>query len=67
MKLIVLFRDEKEYIFTGLKEYSIEYGKYLKFYYLGNKDSFRYRNEEKENLNEGLFLLDAIAGYYIHK
>lgn len=65
MKLILLLKNEKEYIFNGLKEYSIEYGKYLKFTYTGERDD--YWSPMKENPHEGLFMLDAIAGYYIHR
>lgn len=65
MKLILLLKNEKEYIFNGLKEYSIEYGKYLKFTCTGERDD--YWSQMKENPHEGLFMLDAIAGYYIHR
>ena len=65
MKLILLFKNEKEYVFNGLTEYSIEYGKYLKFTYTG--DSEGYWSQRKENPHEGLFMLDAVAGYYIHR
>lgn len=65
MKLCVIFRNQETYTFYGLKEYSIEYEKYLKFTYEGKKDEYKYRNEIVEH--EGLFMLDAIAGYYIHK
>ena len=65
MTLIVLSRDENKYFFHGLREYSIEYGKYLKFTYTGEKDN--YWSEKKEKTHEGCFMLDAIAGYYIHR
>lgn len=35
MVLFVVFKDQEKYTFYGLKEYSIEYGKYLKFTYVG--------------------------------
>lgn len=65
MKLIVIFRNQETYTFYGLKEYCIEYGKYLKFTYIGKDENYRYRNEKV--VHEGCFILDAIAGYYIHK
>lgn len=65
MKLIVIFRNQETYTFYGLKEYSIEYGKYLKFTYTGEKDN--YWSQRKEKTHEGYFMLDAIAGYYINK
>lgn len=37
MKLIVIFKNQETYTFYGLNEYSIEYGKYLKFTYEGKK------------------------------
>lgn len=65
MTLTVLLKDEKKYIFYGVREYCIEYGKYLKFTYVGDKDAWRFRNEKE--VHEGLFILDAIAGYYINR
>lgn len=35
MTLIIVFKDQEKYTFYGLKEYGIEYGKYLKFTYVG--------------------------------
>ena len=37
MTLTVLLKDEKKYIFYGVREYCIEYGKYLKFTYVGTR------------------------------
>lgn len=65
MTLTVLLKDERKYIFYGIREYCIEYGKYLKFTYTGEKDSYWSRNQEK--IHEGYFMLDAIAGYYINR
>lgn len=65
MTLTVLLKDEKKYIFYGIREYGIEYEKYLKFTYVGDKDAWRFRNEKE--VNEGCFMLDAIAGYYINR
>ena len=65
MTLTLLLRNEKKYIFYGVREYGIEYGKYLRFTYVGENDSWRFRNEEKAH--EGCFLLDAIDGYYINR
>ena len=65
MTLIVLSRNENKYFFQGLREYSIEDGKCLKFTYTGEKDN--YWSEKKEKTHEGFFMLDAIAGYYILK
>lgn len=65
MTLTVLLKDEKKYIFYGVREYYIEYGKYLKFTYVGDKDVWRFRNEKE--VHEGFFILDAIAGYYINR
>ena len=65
MTLTVLLKDEKKYIFYGIREYYIEYGKYLKFTYVGDKDAWRFRNEKEAH--EGFFILDAIAGYYINR
>lgn len=56
---------KKKYIFYGVREYYIEYGKYLKFTYVGDKDAWRFRNEKE--VHEGFFILDAIAGYYINR
>ena len=65
MTLTVLLKDEKKYIFYGVREYCIEYGKYLKFTYVGDKDAWRFRNEKE--VHEGFFILDAISGYYINR
>ena len=65
MTLTLLFKNEKKYIFYGVREYYIEFGKYLKFTYVGDKDTWRFRNEKK--VHEGCFMLDAIAGYYINR
>jgi len=65
MTLTVLLKDERKYIFYGIREYGIEYGKYLKFTYVGDKDAWRFRNEKE--VHEGFFILDAIAGYYINR
>ena len=46
MTLTVLLKDERKYIFYGIREYGI-------------------RNEKE--VHEGLFILDAIAGYYINR
>ena len=54
-----------KYIFYGIREYGIEYEKYLKFTYVGDKDAWRFRNEKE--VHEGCFILDAIAGYYINR
>ena len=37
MTLTVLFKDERKYVFYGIREYGIEYGKYLKFTYTGER------------------------------
>ena len=65
MTLTVLLKDEKKYIFYGVREYCIEYGKYLKFTYVGENSSWSFRNSEE--VHEGCFMLDAIAGYYINR
>lgn len=65
MKLIVIFKNQETYTFYGLNEYSIEYGKYLKFTYEGKKENYNYRTQKV--VHEGCFMLDAIAGYYIHR
>lgn len=39
MTLTVLLKDERKYVFYGIREYGIEYGKYLKFTYVGDKDA----------------------------
>lgn len=65
MKLILLLKNEKEYVFYGLRGYSIEYGKYLKLTYTGKKDP--YWSDKKEKTHEGFFMLDAIVGYYINR
>ena len=65
MTLTVLLKDERKYTFYGLREHSIEYGKYLKFTYTGENDS--YWSQNKEKTHEGCFMLDAIAGYYINR
>ena len=65
MTLTLFFRNEKKLVFYGVREYGIEYGKYLKFTYVGDKDAWRFRNEKE--VHEGCFMLDAIAGYYINR
>ena len=65
MTLYVIFRNQEKYTFYGLREYSIEYGKYLKFTYTGEKDT--YWSEKQKKTHEGYFMLDAITGYYIHR
>lgn len=65
MTLTLLLKNETKYIFYGIREYYIEYGKYLKFTYTGEKDN--YWSEKKEKTHEGFFMLDAINGYYINK
>lgn len=65
MTLTLLLKNEKKYIFYGVREYGIEYGKYLKLTYVGEKDTWRFRNQEE--VHEGYFMLDAIAGYYINR
>lgn len=65
MTLTLLLKNEKKYIFYGVREYYIEYGKYLKFTYVGDKDAWRLRNEKE--VHEGCFMLDAIDGYYINR
>lgn len=65
MTLTLLLKNETKYIFYGIREYYIEYGKYLKFTYTGENDN--YWSEKKEKRHEGFSMLDAIAGYYINK
>lgn len=65
MTLTVLLKDERKYIFYGIREYGIAYGKYLKFTYVGEKDAWRFRGQKE--VHEGRFMLDAIAGYYINR
>lgn len=65
MTLTLFFRNEKKLVFYGIRKYGIEYGKYLKFTYVGDKDDWRFRNEKE--VHEGFFILDAIAGYYINR
>lgn len=65
MTLTLFFRNEKKLVFYDVREYGIEYGKYLKFTYVGDKDAWRFRNEKE--VHEGFFILDAIAGYYINR
>lgn len=65
MTLTLLLKNEKKYIFYGVREYGIEYGKYLKFTYVGENGSWSFRNSEE--VHEGFFMLDAIAGYYINR
>ena len=65
MTLTVLLKDERKYIFYGVREYYIEFGKHLKFTYVGDKDTWRFRNEKE--VHEGCFMLDSIAGYYINR
>lgn len=65
MTLTVLLKNEKKYIFYGVREYGIEYGKYLKITYVGEEDVWRFRNQKE--VHEGYFMLDAIAGYYINR
>lgn len=65
MKLTLFFRNEKKLVFYGIREYGIEDGKYLKFTYVGENDTWRFRNSKE--VHEGFFILDAIAGYYINR
>lgn len=65
MTLTVLLKDESKYIFYGIRDYGIAYGKYLKFTYVGEKDAWRFRGQKE--VHEGCFMLDAIAGYYINR
>lgn len=65
MTLTLLLKNEQKYIFYGIREYGIKYGKYLKFTYTGEKDN--YWSQRKEKTHEGYFMLDAIAGYYINR
>lgn len=65
MTLTLLLKNEQKYIFYGIREYGIEYGKYLKFTYTGEKDN--YWSQRKEKTHEGYFMLDAISGYYINR
>ena len=65
MTLTVLLKDESKYIFYGIRDYGIAYGKYLKFTYAGEKDAWRFRGQKE--VHEGCFMLDAIAGYYINR
>lgn len=65
MDLIVFLKNEKQYTFKGVREYSIEYGKYLTFTYVNPGEAWTYRM--KGTANEGRFMLDAIVGYYVHK
>lgn len=65
MILTLLLKNEQKYIFYGVREYGIEYGRYLKFTYVGEKDVWRFRDQKE--VHEGYFMLDAIAGYYINR
>lgn len=65
MTLTLLLKNEQKYIFYGVREYGIEYGRYLKFTYVGEKEAWRLRDQKE--VHEGYFTLDAIAGYYIHR
>lgn len=65
MELILYLKNDRKFVFSGLREHRIEYGKYLKFTYVGEKDTWSFRNEKE--VHEGCFMLDAIAGYYIHR
>ena len=65
MTLTLLFKNEQKYIFYGVREYSIEYGKYLKFTYVGENGAGKFRDQKE--VHEGCFMLDAIAGYYINR
>jgi hypothetical protein len=65
MTLHVIFRNQEKYEFYGVTEYSIEDEKRLKFIYLGARTQYNYKNEIVKH--EGCFMLDAIAGYYVHK
>lgn len=40
MTLTLLLKNETKYIFYGIREYGIEYEKYLKFTYTGEKDTY---------------------------
>lgn len=65
MTLIVIFKNQEKYTFYGVTEYSIENEKYLKCTYIGKRAEYNYKNEIVKN--EACFMLDAIAGYYIHR
>lgn len=65
MILTLLLKNEQKYIFYGVREYGIEYGRYLKITYVGEKDVWRFRDQKE--VHEGYFMLDAIAGYYINR
>lgn len=65
MTLTLLLKNEKKYIFHGVREYGIEYGKYLKVTYVGEKDAWRFR--DKEEVHEGYFMLNEIVGYYTNR
>ena len=65
MTLIVIFKNQEKYTFYGVTEYSFENEKYLKCTYIGKMAEYNYKNEIVKN--EACFMLDAIAGYYIHR
>lgn len=65
MILTVFLKDGRKYIFYGIREYGIADGKYLKFTYVGENDTWRFRDQKE--VHEGCFMLDAIAGYYINR
>ena len=65
MTLTLFFRNEKKLVFYGIRKYGIEYGKYLKFTYVGENSGWSFRNSEE--VHEGCFMLDAITGYYINR
>ena len=65
MTLTVLLKDDRKYIFYGIREYGIEYERYLKFTYEGENGAWKFR--DKKEVHEGCFMLDAIFGYYINR
>lgn len=65
MELIIYLKNDRKFVFSGLREHGIEYGKYFKFTYTGEKEN--YWSERDKKTYEGCFMLDAIAGYYIHR
>lgn len=44
MTLTLFLKNEKKLIFYGIRKYGIEYGKYLKFTYVGESDAWRFRD-----------------------
>lgn len=65
MTLYVIFKNKEKYTIYGVTEYSIEDEKYLKCTYIGKRAEYDHNNEIVKN--EACFILDAIAGYYIHR